>query len=161
MPRLSKRRDDNEPAIVQALEAMGCSVSRIENFGVPDLLVGYRGRTILLEVKNAKSNKGGRQLVSKGGSGKTGLTDKQVEWFREWVGGSAIVVWTPEEAVAAVRGAEIPSPWGVATSPPNVILSIGDIVNGVSNFGMSPGEADALAGALHSCALVASDKSVV
>lgn len=52
--RRNPRRDANEPAIVEALEAVGAKVKRLSAAGVADLLVLFRGRLFLLEVKTAK-----------------------------------------------------------------------------------------------------------
>lgn len=168
MGRFAKKRDTNEKAIIAALRALGAVVNKIEgvagngeDFGVPDLIVGYRGRTILVEVKNPDSNKGGRQLKSKGGSGKSGLTDTQVRWWNTWAGGAAFVVETPEEAVHAVRGVEVPEH---AQHLMPMALSGGAIGIGLSGPVLSPDQADAYAGAFHTVAdaargLVRNDKS--
>jgi hypothetical protein len=87
------QRDKNEPDIVNALEAVGASVSRISSLGIPDLLVGWRGDTFLLEVKNGKAK----------------LNDNQVAWHNAWNGAPAIIVRTPEEALGAI-GVTIVSP---------------------------------------------------
>jgi hypothetical protein len=55
--RRNPRRDANEPAIVEYLQRAGCVVCRISSKGVPDLLVGYRGTWLLLEVKMPKGRK--------------------------------------------------------------------------------------------------------
>lgn len=49
------RIDENEPAIVAALKARGVSVQRLKDVGkgCPDLLCGYNGLTVLIEVKRA------------------------------------------------------------------------------------------------------------
>ena len=52
-----KRRDANEAAIVETLQAYGCRVWRIGGSGLPDLLVWYRGRAHALEVKTATGRK--------------------------------------------------------------------------------------------------------
>ena len=44
-----KSRDANEPEIIAALEAIGCSVARLDT--PADLLVGRGAKNILLEVK--------------------------------------------------------------------------------------------------------------
>lgn len=49
--RRNPRRDLNEPAVVEYLNRAGAVVCRISSKGVPDLLVGYRGTWIMLEVK--------------------------------------------------------------------------------------------------------------
>jgi hypothetical protein len=49
-PRRAKRQDENQGAIVKALRDIGCIVFII---GYPfDLLVFYRGKWFVLEVKN-------------------------------------------------------------------------------------------------------------
>lgn len=45
------RRDANEPEVVAALKAAGALVWRIEQRGVFDLLVGFRERWYMIEVK--------------------------------------------------------------------------------------------------------------
>ena len=77
------RVDLNQRAIVKQLRAIGCSVLHLHAVGdgCPDICVGYRGRNYLLEIKN--------------GAGK--LTDKQVEFFKEWRG-AAYIVRTFEQA---------------------------------------------------------------
>lgn len=64
MPLRAQRRDSHEWAIVHALEARGCMVKRINEWGVPDLLVvpsdgRMRGRIVLLEVKQPAGPRGG------------------------------------------------------------------------------------------------------
>ena len=49
-----KRRDVSEAAIVQALRACGAFVQQISGDGCPDLLVGWRGTWMPLEVKSAR-----------------------------------------------------------------------------------------------------------
>ena len=50
-----KRRDANEPAIVEALRGLGCEITYLGGFGCPDLLVrSPRGRWVPLEVKAPK-----------------------------------------------------------------------------------------------------------
>lgn len=47
------RTDANQPDIVKALRKAGCSVQILAGVGdgCPDLMVGYRRRTIAMEVK--------------------------------------------------------------------------------------------------------------
>ena len=73
--RRAARRDLNERAIVMALEKAGCSVIRISQPGVPDLLVGRYGRNMLLEVKSRDGT----------------LTEDQEQWHARWRGQVAIV----------------------------------------------------------------------
>lgn len=98
----AKRRDANEAAIIEALRAIGCTVQPIDQgSGVPDLLVGRSGVTLLVEVKNpetAFSVKGGERRKGRGT-----LRPDQVTWFAAWRGSPVIEVVSVEEAVAAVE----------------------------------------------------------
>jgi hypothetical protein len=50
--RRDQKRDANEPEIVDALEAVGCTVDRLPGgSGRPDLLVGHDGMDTKMEVK--------------------------------------------------------------------------------------------------------------
>ena len=91
----ARRRDDNEPAIVEALVSVGASVTRLNETGVPDLLVGFEHPleqpnairvTVLMEVKQPKK----------------GLTPDQVKWFDRWTGDPPVRVETPEDALIAI-----------------------------------------------------------
>jgi hypothetical protein len=86
--RRRARVDTNHAEIVDALRSAGCSVQTLASVGrgVPDLIVGYAGRNVLLEVKR--------------GTGTS--TADQVEWAAGWVGQYA-VVRSAEEAIAAVH----------------------------------------------------------
>ena len=59
-----KRRDANEPAVIQALEAVGAQVWQLSGRAIPDLLAWYRGRPFVMEVKTAK----GKQKPSQVGT---------------------------------------------------------------------------------------------
>ena len=99
----ARRRDANEAAIVDALRAIGCSVQPLDQGGgVPDLLVGRGGVTLLLEVKNPEST-GGAKPGERRAKGRGCLTADQVVWFFEWRGAPVIEVVSVEEAVAAVE----------------------------------------------------------
>jgi len=88
--KYGSQRDANEPDIVKALEAIGCSVVRLDT--PTDLLCGYRKRCYLLEVKNPKQDKAHRK--------KTKAQDK---FFAEW-NGQVDIVETAEEAIRIVTG---------------------------------------------------------
>lgn len=153
-----KRRDDNEPGIVKALEAIGAVVCRIDNFGVPDLLVGYRGRTILLEVKNPSKTSKQRtrkgEGVAENASGK--MTDTQIKWWRTWLGGEAHVVTTPEQAIAIVRGVELHHGTVIEGRASGVVIRLyGTLVSDLKSVIMTADQADTLAGAIHEQAALA------
>lgn len=87
-PRYGKRVDDNQLEIVKALERVGCDVCEI---GWPlDLLVGYRRRNWLLEIKDPNQEPARRKLTK----------DEQT-FFDEWRGQKAKVE-TVDEALAVV-----------------------------------------------------------
>lgn len=86
----SQRVDANQDQIVSVLEAVGASVVPI---GRPvDLLVGFRGMTFLLEVKNPDSS-----------YGKKGANKAQQEFTKLWQGHPPAIVSTPLEALRAIR----------------------------------------------------------
>lgn len=82
--------DRNASAVVSALRAAGATVWYIESAagvaGLPDLLVGHRGATYLLEVKTPRGR----------------IKDAQAAFIRDWRGGPAIIVRSPEQALAAI-----------------------------------------------------------
>jgi hypothetical protein len=86
--RRGGKPDGNQEVIVEALRLAGASVEIISKVGFrcPDLLVGYRRRTFLLEVKSETGE----------------LTDGQREWHCDWKGLPVDVVETPREALAAI-----------------------------------------------------------
>jgi hypothetical protein len=85
--------DANQPGIVKALRDLGCTVQPLHTVGsgCPDLLVGIRGWTGLIEIKNPNVPKGDRQLKA-----------TQVEWHGAWKGHPVAVVETVGDAVAFV-----------------------------------------------------------
>jgi len=50
----ARRRDANERSIVDALRRCGASVIRLSEPGVPDLLVLFQRRVVLMEIKTAR-----------------------------------------------------------------------------------------------------------
>ncbi len=100
--RYAKSRDINEPQIVQALRAVGASVTQLDK--PVDLLVGYRGRTYLMEVKQPgeRKRKGGHRYT---------LTPDQKDFYATWKGGDLMTVRTTDQALACIgitnRGVEI------------------------------------------------------
>jgi Holliday junction resolvase len=75
--------DANHEQVVSALRAAGASVQSLAGVGkgVPDLLVGFQGKTLLMEVKD------GRKMPSE-----RRLTEDQVRWHGAWRGGPLAVV---------------------------------------------------------------------
>lgn len=86
-PRWAQKPDENHPEIVKGLRQMGCTVFEAHRVGskLPDLIVGYRNLTMLLEVKTPKGR----------------LRKGQEEWLSEWRGHTCIVR-SLDEAIAEV-----------------------------------------------------------
>ena len=84
----AKRTDANQSSIIAVLREVGATVVDLSAVGkgVPDLLVGHRGVTYLLEVKNVK--------------GKT--TPDQDAFYAWWRGGPVHIVRTADEALSAI-----------------------------------------------------------
>lgn len=77
------RIDANHEQVVSALRAAGASVQSLAGVGkgVPDLLVGFQGKTLLMEVKDGKKTASERRL-----------TEDQVRWHGAWRGGPLAIV---------------------------------------------------------------------
>jgi hypothetical protein len=84
--------DDNQKEIVKALRTLGCSVQHLHSVGAgcPDLLVGYKGFNILLELKDGNKSPSQQKL-----------TPDQIIWHRDWRG-HVNVVNSSEQAILAV-----------------------------------------------------------
>ena len=87
------RVDSNHVQVVEALRAAGATVQSLAGVGkgVPDLLVGHQGHTLLMEVKDGDKSPSQRKL-----------TEDQLKWHREWRGGALAVVDGPEAALRAL-----------------------------------------------------------
>jgi Holliday junction resolvase len=87
------RTDANHIQVVSALRAAGATVQSLAAVGkgVPDLLVGHQGHTLLMEVKDGDKSPSQRKL-----------TEDQLKWHREWNGGTLAVVDGPEAALRAL-----------------------------------------------------------
>jgi hypothetical protein len=86
-------RDANQPQIEADLRAIGASVVDLSavGFGCPDLLVGYRDQTYLMEIKDPSKPKGDQKL-KKG----------QLEFHGAWKGRPIAVIKSSDEAFAAM-----------------------------------------------------------
>jgi len=75
--RYSAKVDRNQSEIVAALRQAGATVQPLHSVGqgCPDLLVGYRGRNWLLEVKDWQASNSDRELNA-----------RQIEWHGGWKG---------------------------------------------------------------------------
>lgn len=88
--RRAAKVDANQEQVVSALRAVGASVQTLAAVGkgVPDLLVGYQGKTLLLEVKDGNKPPSERRL-----------TEDQLKWHGAWRGGPLAIVDGPEAAL--------------------------------------------------------------
>lgn len=57
-----RKRDAVEPAIIQALRAIGCTVTPISSPGGPDVLVRRAGRLFAFEIKSSSGTRTAAQL---------------------------------------------------------------------------------------------------
>lgn len=83
--RRNPKRDANEREIIDALKQIGCTVKQLSAKGIPDLLVGFRGKNFLIEVKQPNGS----------------LTSDQKEFHACWFG-TIHVVTTVDEAIRIV-----------------------------------------------------------
>jgi hypothetical protein len=92
--RRAAKVDANHSEIVAALRKIGATVTSTAAIGkgFPDLAVGWRGMTLLLEIKDGAKPPSARQL-----------TDDERKWHGEWRG-HADVVESVEQALRAVMG---------------------------------------------------------
>jgi len=91
--RYANRIDANQNKIVDAMRKVGAVVRIIsQGDGIPDLLVGYKGYTILMEVKDGDKVPSARKL-----------TEAEQKFFDEWTGGMLVVVNSVEESLATLR----------------------------------------------------------
>ncbi len=95
MSRRANTRDAGEREIIDALESVYASVLQLNMEDVPDLLVGYRGRCFLFEIKAPKGPRGGSSADGQE------LSIGQREWFQLWQGHRE-VIRTPADALEAI-----------------------------------------------------------
>lgn len=86
---MRKKTDKNQQEIMDALRKVGASVSSLHTVGcgIPDLLVGYRGRNYLIEVKTDKGK----------------ITPAQIEFHGSWRG-EVHIVRSVDDAIRVVQG---------------------------------------------------------
>jgi len=91
-----RKTDANQASIVSALRQVGASVVDLSAVGrgVPDLLVGFRGQTYLLEVKNKL--------------GRNRLTADQDVFLAWWHGVPPIIVYNESDALTAIDAVREP-----------------------------------------------------
>ena len=88
--RRAAKIDSNQVEIVAALRRAGAVVQSLAAVGngCPDLLVGFLGRTFLMEIKDGAKVKSAQAL-----------NPEQVSWHQSWRGGSLSVVTSITDAL--------------------------------------------------------------
>jgi hypothetical protein len=88
--RRAARTDANKESIVKALREAGASVYDLK---MPvDLLVGFEGKTCLVEIKDGSKPPSARKK-----------TDAQIKFWDEWTGGLLVLVTDVESALRMLR----------------------------------------------------------
>ena len=90
--RRAARRDANETEIIKAMRECGAYVKQINDEGAFDLLVSYRGKTLLLEVKDGAKPPSARRL-----------TDAEQKFHDEWPGTNLWIVNSVQEALDLLK----------------------------------------------------------
>lgn len=90
--RMAARRDANEDQIISALQACGAHVETINDAGRFDLLVWYRGHTLLLEVKDGRKPPSARQL-----------SPAEQKFHDRWPGDNLHIVLGVDDALALLK----------------------------------------------------------
>ena len=90
--RMHPRLDDNHNEIVSALRVAGASVQSLASIGggCLDLLVGIRGVTTVIEIKDGKKTPSKKLLTG----------DEQI-WYDSWRG-SKFIVYSVDDALKAL-----------------------------------------------------------
>ena len=80
--RRKARIDDNQKQIVTQLRAYGCSVFSTASIGkgFPDIVVGYRGKNYMFEIKDGAKSKSRQKL-----------TPDEQKFFETWRGQIAVI----------------------------------------------------------------------
>ena len=94
--RRAARVDENQREIVAALRAAGATVEPLHfvGRGFPDILVGYRGRNYLIEIKDGRKPPSRRRL-----------TPDEQAWHERWRGQVAVAE-SVEDALKIIGAVE-------------------------------------------------------
>ena len=86
----AKRVDCNQKDIVHALKTFGATVVDLSGVGkgCPDLLIGFKGTTYLIEIKKDSKAK---------------FTPQQLQFNELWAGGVIARIQTINEAIALLK----------------------------------------------------------
>lgn len=90
--RRAARRDAGEQDIIKAMREAGAYVKMINDEGLFDLLVSYRGKTLMIEVKDGTKPPSARRL-----------TEAEQKFHDEWPGSDLYIVNSVDEALALLK----------------------------------------------------------
>ena len=107
------RTDANQTECVRVARQLGASVFDASALGggFPDLIIGFRNVTHLVEVKDGKKTPSRRKL-----------TPDQERFHREWNGEPVMVVLSPDDLLAFLCPPKPPPSW-IAVAPPTSIAT--------------------------------------
>jgi len=94
MTYYKKRVDENQKTLIHTFIALGASVLNLSTVGrgCPDLLIGYKGKTVLVEIKSSEKSK---------------YTDPQVKFMQEWRGGAISRINSVDAAIRLIKMLDI------------------------------------------------------
>ena len=90
--RRAARRDANERRVIDALRACGAYVKQINDEGLADLLIFYRGHTLIFEVKDGNKPPSARAL-----------TPAEQKFHDEWPGKNLYIVTSEHDALDILK----------------------------------------------------------
>ena len=90
MTYYKKRVDENQKSLIHTFICLGASVLNLSTVGrgCPDLLIGYKGKTVLVEIKS---------------SAKASFTDPQVKFMQEWRGGAVSRIDSVDAVIRLIK----------------------------------------------------------
>jgi Holliday junction resolvase len=94
MTYYKKRVDENQKTLVHTFIALGASVLNLSTVGrgCPDLLIGYRGKSVLVEIKSSE---------------KATYTEPQVKFMQTWRGGAVSRIDSVDAAIRLIKMLDI------------------------------------------------------
>lgn len=90
--RRAARRDANERRVIDALRTCGAYVKQINDEGLADLLIFYRGHTLIFEVKDGDKPPSARAL-----------TPAEQKFHDEWPGTNLYIVTSEHDALDILK----------------------------------------------------------
>jgi hypothetical protein len=90
MTHYKKRVDENQKTLIHTFICLGASVLNLSTVGrgCPDLLIGYKGKTVLVEIKS---------------STKATFTEPQIKFMQEWRGGAVSRIDSVDAAIRLIK----------------------------------------------------------